>query len=160
MNTINNDIDETLKEIALKGIAARNKANKVYKQKVLSTKKPHEDDPDNPRKKKEEEKINQSIQKFLLRRERLSEHLKQKRLEAGKQRGRPFKYPENQLKKEETLRQLNELRELKIVEKQISELSELERIEIQIQRLLTLKQDILNKNEMNKTTEFDNNDIC
>ena len=64
MDTINNDIDETLKEIALKGIAARNKANKVYKQKVLSTKKPHEDDPDNPRKKKEE-KINQSIQKNI-----------------------------------------------------------------------------------------------
>ena len=146
MNTINNDIDETLKEIALKGIAARNKANKIYKQKVLSTKKPHED---NSRKKKEEEKINQSIQKFLLRRERLSEQLKQKRLEAGKQRGRPFKYPENQLKKEETLRQLNELRELKIAEKQNDELSELERIEIQIQKLLTLKQDILNKNEMN-----------
>ena len=144
MNTINNDIDETLKEIALKGIAARNKANKIYKQKVLSTKKPHED---NSRKKKEEEKINQSIQKFLLRRERLSEQLKQKRLEAGKQRGRPFKYPENQLKKEETLRQLNELRELKIAEKQNDELSELERIEIQIQKLLTLKQDILNKNE-------------
>ena len=146
MNTINNDIDETLKEIALKGIAARNKANKIYKQKVLSTKKPHED---NSRKKKEEEKINQSIQKFLLRRERLSEQLKQKRLEAGKQRGRPFKYPENQLKKEETLRQLNELRELKIAEKQNDELSELERIEIQIQKLLTLKQDILNKNEPN-----------
>ena len=144
MNTINNDIDETLKEIALKGIAARNKANKIYKQKVLSTKKPHED---NSRKKKEEEKINQSIQKFLLRRERLSEQLKQKRLEAGKQRGRPFKYPENQLKKEETLRQLSELRELKIAEKQNDELSELERIEIQIQKLLTLKQDILNKNE-------------
>ena len=147
MNTINNDIDETLKEIALKGIAARNKANKIYKQKVLSTKKPHED---NSRKKKEEEKINQSIQKFLLRRERISEQLKQKRSEAGKQRGRPFKYPENQLKKEETLRQLNELRELKIAEKQNDELSELERIEIQIQRLLTLKQDILNKNEKNE----------
>ena len=157
MNTINNDIDETLKEIALKGIAARNKANKIYKQKVLSTKKPHED---NSRKKKEEEKINQSIQKFLLRRERLSEQLKQKRLEAGKQRGRPFKYPENQLKKEETLRQLNELRELKIAEKQNDELSELERIEIQIQKLLTLKQDILNKNEMNETKELDHNDIC
>ena len=156
MNTINNDIDETLKEIALKGIAARNKANKVYKQKVLSTKKPHEDDPDNPRKKKEEEKINQSIQKFLLRRERISEQLKQKRSEAGKQRGRPFKYPENQLKKEETLRQLSELRELKIVEKQISELSELERIEIQIQKLLTLKQDILNKNEMKVKVNNDN----
>ena len=151
MNTINNDIDETLKEIALKGIAARNKANKIYKQKVLSTKKPHED---NSRKKKEEEKINQSIQKFLLRRERLSEQLKQKRLEAGKQRGRPFKYPENQLKKEETLRQLSELRELKIAEKQNEELSELERIEIQIQKLLTLKQDILNKNENKELDDF------
>ena len=157
MNTINNDIDETLKEIALKGIAARNKANKIYKQKVLSTKKPHED---NSRKKKEEEKINQSIQKFLLRRERLSEQLQQKRLEAGKQRGRPFKYPENQLKKEETLRQLNELRELKIAEKQNEELSELERIEIQIQKLLTLKQDILNKNEMNEMKDKVNNDNC
>ena len=156
MNTINNDIDETLKEIALKGIAARNKANKIYKQKVLSTKKPHED---NSRKKKEEEKINQSIQKFLLRRERISEQLKQKRSEAGKQRGRPFKYPENQLKKEETLRQLNELRELKIAEKQNDELSELERIEIQIQKLLTLKQDILNKSEINETNKL-NNDIC
>ena len=153
MNTINNDIDETLKEIALKGIAARNKANKIYKQKVLSTKKPHED---NSRKKKEEEKINQSIQKFLLRRERISEQLKQKRSEAGKQRGRPFKYPENQLKKEETLRQLNELRELKIAEKQNDELSELERIEIQIQKLLTLKQDILNKNEMKDKVNNDN----
>ena len=111
MDTINNYIDANLEEIALKGIASRNKANKLYKQKVLSVAKPHEDN--TLRRQKEEEKINQSIQKFLLRRERISEQLKQKRLETSKPKGRPFKYPENKLKKEEMIRQLNELKELK-----------------------------------------------
>ena len=45
----------------------------------------------------------------MLRRERISEQLKQKRLETSKPKGRPFKYPENKLKKEEMIRQLNEL---------------------------------------------------
>ena len=49
---------------------------------------------------------------------------------------------------------MNELRELKIAEKQNDELSELERIEIQIQKLLTLKQDILNKNENKELDNF------
>ena len=167
MNTITNDIDDNLKEIALKGIASRNKANKLYKQKVLSVVKPHED---NTRKQKEEEKVNQSIQKFLLRRERISEQLKQKRLETSNPKGRPFKYPENKLKKEEMIRQLNELkelRELNTIEQEIIESNELppsdtdkktsqkkvpkmislEKIEIQIQKLLTMKQEILNKSE-------------
>ena len=63
----------------------------------------------------------------MLRRERISEQLKQKRLETSKPKGRPFKYPENKLKKEEMIRQLNELkelRELNTIEQEIIESNE------------------------------------
>ena len=156
MHTINIDIDENLREIALRGIAARSKTNRLYKQKTLSVSKPHEYTQDNPRKQKEEDTLNQSIVKYLLRRERISERLKEKRKEAGKSKGRPFKNPENKEKRESLLRQLNELKELKVIEKQIIEIDELDNVENQIQNLLLLKQNILKKNEMNKDTK--NND--
>ena len=149
MDTINIDIYESLREIALRGIAARNKANKLYKQRILEIKNPH--DPENDRKLKEEDKINESIKKYLLRREKINEQNRQKRLEANKKRGRPFTSPENQFKKEELLRQLNELKELKI--KETIELSDLDKIEIQMQKLLKKKQDILNKNALNETND-------
>ncbi len=156
MHTINIDIDEHLRDIALRGIAARNKTNRLYKQKVLSVAKPHEYTPDNPRKQKEEEKLNQSIEKYLLRRARIADRLKEKRKEAGKSKGRPFKNQENKEKREALLRQLNELKELKVIEQQIIEISELDNIENQIQNLFLLKQNILTKSEMNKLSN--NND--
>ena len=140
-------IDDNLREIALRGLAARNKTNRLYKRKVLSVVKPHEINSDNPRKQKDEDQLNESIEKYLFRRERIAERLKEKRKEAGKTKGRPFTNQENKEKRESLLRQLNELNELKIIEKQIIEIDELDNIENQIQTLLTLKQNILNKNQ-------------
>ena len=50
---------------------------------------------------------------------------------------------------------MNELKELKVIEKQIIEIDELDNVENQIQNLLLLKQNILKKNEMKKQSNND-----